>query len=110
VELDAISKQMGAVAAAAYRSGGADSFVQLVSTSTPQTFLDRASSLDRIAAGQSAQLNAARTARHRLSVANSEAARYEAAKLAVAKQLKASKLQIQAALGEQQRLLAGLKA
>ncbi|MDP9183580.1 MAG: NlpC/P60 family protein, partial [Actinomycetota bacterium] len=92
------------------RPGGADQFLQLVTTSTPQTFLDRASSLDRIAAGQSAQLAAARTARHRLDVANQEAARFEAAKTAVARQLSTAKTQIQAALDEQQHLLAGLKA
>ena len=79
-QLDAIRKSMSSVAAAAYRSGGADQFVQLVSTSTPQTFLDRASSLDRIAAGQSAQLAAARLARHRLNQVQGDLAREELAK------------------------------
>ena len=73
-QLDASARQMSSVAAAAYRTGGAGEFVQLVSTSTPQTFLDRASSLDRIAAGQSAQLADAATARHRLEVASQDAA------------------------------------
>jgi len=109
-QLAAIRKSMAAVAAAAYRSGGADQFVQLVSTSTPQTFLDRASSLDRIAAGQSAQLAAARTARHRLDVANAEAARVAAAQHAVAVALANQKATIQSALDEQEHLLAGLKA
>ena len=109
-QLNAIRKSMSSVAAAAYRSGGADQFVQLVSTSTPQTFLDRASSLDRIAAGQSAQLAAARTARHRLDVVNRDLAREEAARIRVAAALADAKRQIQASLDEQQRLLAGLKA
>jgi cell wall-associated NlpC family hydrolase len=109
-QLAAIRKSMSSVAAAAYRSGGADQFVQLVSTSTPQTFLDRASSLDRIAAGQSAQLAAARTARHRLDVVNRDLAREEAARIRVAAALADSKRQIQASLDEQQRLLSGLKA
>jgi peptidoglycan DL-endopeptidase CwlO len=109
-QLNAIRKNMSSVAAAAYRSGGADQFVTLVSTSTPQTFLDRASSLDRIAAGQSAQLAAARTARHRLDVVNRDLAREEAARNRVAAALADSKRQIQASLDEQQRLLSGLKA
>jgi cell wall-associated NlpC family hydrolase len=109
-QLNAIRKSMSSVAAAAYRSGGADQFVQLVSTSTPQTFLDRASSLDRIAAGQSAQLAAARTARHRLDVVNRDLAREEAARIRVAAALADAKHQIQASLDEQQRLLSGLKA
>jgi len=109
-QLDAIRKSMSSVAAAAYRSGGADQFVTLVSTSTPQTFLDRASSLDRIAAGQSAQLAAARVARHRLNVVQGDLVREEAAKTRVAKALAKSKSTIQSALAEQQRLLSGLKA
>jgi cell wall-associated NlpC family hydrolase len=109
-QLDAIRKSMSSVAAAAYRSGGADQFVTLVSTSTPQTFLDRASSLDRIAAGQSAQLAAARVARHRLSVVQGDLAREESAKQRVAAALTKSKRTIQSALAEQQHLLAGLKA
>jgi cell wall-associated NlpC family hydrolase len=109
-QLDKIRKGMASVAAAAYRSGGADQFVTLVSTSTPQTFLDRASSLDRIAAGQSAQLAAARTASHRLDVASAEAARQAALQAKLAHAIAAQKNQIESALSEQQQLLAGLKA
>jgi cell wall-associated NlpC family hydrolase len=110
VQLDAVRRSMSAVAAAAYRSGGADQFVQLVSTSTPQTFLDRASSLDRIAAGQSAQLAAAATARHRLDAAGRDAAREAATQQAVARKLAADKATIQDLLDQQQRLLGSLKA
>lgn len=109
-QLDVIRTSMGAVAAAAYRAGGADQFVQLVSTSTPQTFLDRASSLDRIAAGQSAQLAAASTARHRLDTASREAARERAAQKAVATRLAEYKSQIQSILSQQQQLLGSLRA
>jgi cell wall-associated NlpC family hydrolase len=109
-ELAAIRGAMAAIAAAAYRAGGADQFVQLVSTSSPQTFLDRASSLDRIAAGQSAQLAAAVTARHRLDTAAAEAAHLRAAQQQVASRLSSYKSQIQTALSEQKRLLNGLQA
>ncbi len=109
-QLAGIRKSMSAVAAAAYRSGGADQFAQLVSTSTPQTFLDRASSLDRIAAGQSAQLAAAATARHRLDVASNEARTLAQAQQAVASRLAGAKRTIQDLLDQQQRLLGSLKA
>jgi cell wall-associated NlpC family hydrolase len=108
--LAVIKKSMGAVAAAAYRSGGADQFVQLVNTSTPQTFLDRASSLNRIAAGQSAQLAAAATARHHLDSARAAATSEQAKVKDVATLMSAAKAQIESSLGEQQRLLGSLKA
>jgi len=109
-QLAAIRKSMSGVAAAAYRSGGADQFVTLVSTSTPQTFLDRASSLDRIAASQSAQLSAASTARHRLDAVSQELRREQAAQARVSRAISSAKAEIQNALDQQQRLLSGLKA
>jgi cell wall-associated NlpC family hydrolase len=109
-QLNAIRRSMAAVASSAYKSGGADQFVQLVSTSTPQTFLDRASSLNRIAAGQSAQLAAASTARHRLDSARHLASQQEQAQRKVADAMAAQKRSIQSALAEQQRLLGSLRA
>jgi cell wall-associated NlpC family hydrolase len=109
-ELSAVQDQMGAVAAAAYRSGGADQFVQLVTTSTPQTFLDRASSLNRIAAGQSAKMALAATARHRLADVQAQAAHEKAAQAAVTKDMAKQQATIESALAEQTRLLSSLKA
>ena len=73
-QLDAVKRQMSRIAAEAYRTGGTDQFVSLMSTSNPQTFLDRSSTLDRIAAGQSSQMAAAATARHRLEAVQAQAA------------------------------------
>lgn len=109
-QLALIRKSMSGVAAAAYRAGGADRFVTLVSTSTPQTFLDRASSLDRIAASQSAQLSAAATARHRLDAMSQELRREQATQARVNADLTSAKAEIQGVLDQQQRLLSGLKA
>ena len=108
--LGRIQTSMQAVAAAAYRSGGTDQFVSLMATSDPQTFLDRASSLDRIAASQSAQLAAATTARHRLAAAQADADAQQKAARAVAQKMSDAKRQIEAALSEQQQLLGSLKA
>ena len=109
-ELAGIRKSMSAVASAAYKAGGTDQFVQLVSTSTPQTFLDRASSLNRIAAGQTAELAAAATARHRLDTARHLASEQEAQQAAIAKTMAAHKAEIEGALAQEQRLLGSLKA
>jgi cell wall-associated NlpC family hydrolase len=109
-QLASIRRSMAAVASAAYKAGGTDQFVQLVSTSTPQTFLDRASSLNRIAAGQSAQLAEAATARHRLDGARLVAGQQEAAQRAIASKMASHKATIQAALAQEQRLLGGLRA
>ena len=109
-QLDAVKKSMGSVASAAYRSAGSNAFVQLVVTSSPQTFLDRASSLDRIAAGQSAQMAAAATASHRLQAAQADAAQVQAAQRKVAAALAKQKSTIESALAEQESLLGSLKA
>ena len=109
-QLATIRRSMSAVAAAAYKSGGSDQFVQLVSTSTPQTFLDRASSLNRIAAGQSAELAAAATARHRLDDARHEAGVQQAAQAAIARTLAAHKAEIESLMSQEQQLLNSLKA
>ncbi|HUR50560.1 MAG TPA: NlpC/P60 family protein [Mycobacteriales bacterium] len=109
-QLKVVQKSIQAIAAAAYRSGGTDKFVQLISTSTPQTFLDRASSLDRIAAGQSAQMAAAATARHRFAAARAEATQQQADQQAIATKMARQKSQIEEALVEQERLLGSLKA
>jgi septal ring factor EnvC (AmiA/AmiB activator) len=107
-QLDAVKRQMSRVAAEAYRTGGTDQFVSLMSTSSPQTFLDRSSSLDRIAAGQSAQMAAAATARHRLATVQAQAAQEKAAQTAITKTMKAQKAEIEKAVAEQQRILSVL--
>lgn len=108
--LAGLKQSMDSLASAAYRAGGNDQFVQLISTSSPQTFLDRVSSLNRIAAGQSSQMAAAATARHRLATVQADAARELSSQRAVAKRMAGQKRQIETALAEQQRLLGSLKA
>jgi cell wall-associated NlpC family hydrolase len=109
-QLDVVKSAMSSVVAAAYRSGGAGAFVQLVNTSTPQTFLDRASSLNRIAAGQSAQLAGAATARHRLDSASKDANDAQAAQASIARDMSDQKATIEGALADQETLLGSLKA
>ena len=104
-----LRRDMSALAASAYRHGSTGQLVQLVSGS-PQDFLDRASTLDRIAAGQSAQLAAAATARHRLDVAQALVAERQRAATAVVSRMQQQRSRIEAVLAEQSRLLGSLKA
>jgi cell wall-associated NlpC family hydrolase len=108
--LKAQRRAMSSVASSAYRTGGTDALMSLVSTQSPQSFLDRASALDRIARDQAARLAATATARHRLAGVEAEAARALAeqknAEAAVGRQKSA----IQRTLQAQKSLLAGLQA
>ena len=109
-QLDLVKVSMSSMAAAAYRNGGTDEFVSLINTATPQTFLDRAGALDRIAAGQSAQLAAAATARHRLQTVQRDAVAARSAQDAVARTMSLQKAHIEGVLAQEQRLLGSLKA
>jgi cell wall-associated NlpC family hydrolase len=84
--------------------------MSLVSTSTPQSFLDRASSLDRIARDQAARLAATATARHRLAVVEAQAARDLAAQKTQEAKVAHQKATIESTLAAQKRLLASLQA
>jgi cell wall-associated NlpC family hydrolase len=108
--LTAVRRAMNAVASSAYRSGGTDALMSLITTSNPQSFLDRASALDRIARDQAARLAATATARHRLAVVEDQAARdlvtQRSAEAAVSRQ----KAAIERTLASQKSLLSHLQA
>jgi len=106
----AVRRAMNSVAANAYRSGGTDALMSLVSTSTPQAFLDRASALDRIARDQAERLAATATARHRLAGVEAQAKRDLAEQRASEAAVAAQKATIERTLAAQRSLLAGLQA
>jgi cell wall-associated NlpC family hydrolase len=108
--LTAVRRAMNSVAASAYRSGGTDALMSLVSTSTPQSFLDRASALDRIARDQAARLAATATARHRLAAVEAQAASDLAAQKTAEAAVGRQKDTIERTLREQKSLLSHLQA
>lgn len=108
--LDEVRSAMSQVVAAAYRRGTSDRFVALVTDSDPQTFLDRASSLDRLARSQADVLDDIQTARHRLEKQQAAADRQLQAKRDAEQQLAERREAIEKALAEQRRLLDGLEA
>ncbi|MFL6238024.1 MAG: NlpC/P60 family protein [Actinomycetes bacterium] len=103
-------RAMGQVAVAAYRTGGADQFVSLVTTSNPESFLDRASSLNQISTHQSDALRALQVAQLNYQQAQAVANQQLAAQKKIAASLKTQRDAIRNTLDQEQSLLSSLKA
>ena len=103
-------RAMTQVAVAAYRTGGADQFVSLVTTSNPETFLDRAASLNHISSHQSDALRNLQVAQLQYAQAQAVARQQLAQERKIATALKSQRDTIQSALDQQQALLSGLQA
>jgi cell wall-associated NlpC family hydrolase len=104
-QLVALRKRMGGFTSAAYQSGGLDSFVTLMTTSNPQTFLDQATALDQIARDQAGQLRELRGAARRLKVEQDAARQAVDQQRAVERRLAAIKHDVEVKLARQQQLL-----
>ncbi|MYS10196.1 hypothetical protein GTW71_28040, partial [Streptomyces sp. SID6041] len=95
---------------AQYRSGGIDPALALLLSSDPDTYLDRASALDRITARQGAALGELRREQRRLNQKRSEAratlAELERSRAEVARH----KRVVERKLAEARRVLASLTA
>jgi cell wall-associated NlpC family hydrolase/outer membrane murein-binding lipoprotein Lpp len=101
---------MSQVAVAAYRTGGADQFVSLVTTSNPESFLDRAASLNQISTRQSDALQGLQVAQLAYQQARAVANQQLAQQKKIAASLKTQRDAIQSALSQQQTLLSSLQA
>ncbi|MCX5390218.1 NlpC/P60 family protein [Streptomyces sp. NBC_00094] len=101
---------LGSVAGAQYRSGGIDPALALLLSSDPDTYLDRASALDRATARQSAALGELQREQRRLDQKRTEARRaltdLEQSRAEVARH----KRTVERKLAEARRLLASLTA
>jgi len=108
--IGALQSTMGQTVAAAYRMGSSGELMTLGTSSNPQTFLDQASSLDRLARNQSAQLAAVQVARHQLATDQQAADRELAVQQAKQKQLAERKAAVEKTLADTQAVLSRLKA
>ncbi|MFD9612661.1 NlpC/P60 family protein [Streptomyces sp. NPDC059083] len=99
---------LGSVAGAQYRSGGIDPALALLLSSDPDSYLDRATALDRITARQTAELGELRRAQRALDQRRTEArtalAELEASRVEVARH----KRTVERKLAEARRVLASL--
>ncbi|MFI9120935.1 NlpC/P60 family protein [Streptomyces bikiniensis] len=101
---------LGSVAGAQYRSGGIDPALALLLSSDPDSYLERASALDRLTARQSAALGELQREQRRLGQQRSEArtalAELERSRTEVARH----KRTVERKLAEARRVLASLTA
>lgn len=109
-QLKAMQAGLGDFISAAYRSGGTNDLVQLVTTSDPQTFLDQAATLDRIARDRSTKILDVRVARRRLTAEQNAASAAVAEARAIEARLSGIKATIEASAGQQQALLSRLES
>ncbi|WP_377272011.1 NlpC/P60 family protein [Peterkaempfera sp. SMS 1(5)a] len=110
---DRLNRMLGdlsRVADAQYRSGGIDPAVQLMLSSDPGGYLDRATAMDRLAAQQADALHDVVAEQRRLDQRRAEAADRLAELEQVRRELGRDKLQMQQRLGRARALLAGLTA
>ena len=108
-QLAALQADFGSVAAAAYRSGGAGDFLTLVTTSSPQTFLDKASALDHISRNKREQIQLLRAASRELRAESAARAQAARAQQDIAARLAKMKASIEADVAAQKTLLKKLE-
>ncbi|MFF8605111.1 NlpC/P60 family protein [Streptomyces sp. NPDC015346] len=101
---------LGSVAGAQYRSGGIDPALALLLSSDPDSYLDRASVLDRVADRQGVELNRLRQEQRRLNQERTEAAELLAELERSRTQVARHKRTVEGKLAEARRLLQSLTA
>ncbi|MFF5284426.1 NlpC/P60 family protein [Streptomyces sp. NPDC012756] len=109
-ELNELRDRIGTVATGQYRSGGLDPALQLFLSENPDTYLERASALDRAGERQSAVLQQFLSEQRRLQQQRGEASEKLRDLDGVQKELGRRKGEIQGKLREAQRLLNTLTA
>jgi cell wall-associated NlpC family hydrolase len=100
---------IGRYAAAAYRTGGIDSSLQLLLAENPQEFLDSAVILDIVASSQNAALRKGQVARLKLAQATAELSQQQAQAEIVLAEMETSKAALDKKIAETEAYLAQLK-
>ncbi|WP_370412098.1 NlpC/P60 family protein [Streptomyces fradiae] len=101
---------LGSVAGAQYRSGGIDPALALLLSSDPDSYLERASALDRVTARQSAALGELRRELRRLGQQRTEASRALTELDRSRREVARHKRTVEHKLAEARRVLASLTA
>ncbi|MFI1012404.1 NlpC/P60 family protein [Streptomyces sp. NPDC020965] len=109
-ELNTLRDNLGSVASAQYRSGGMDPALQLFLSSNPESYLDQASALDQIGAKQTDAITEIQAKQRTLAQQRKEAQQKLGDLADTRKQLGTKKQEVQAKLGEAQKLLNSLTA
>ncbi|MEV3990782.1 NlpC/P60 family protein [Streptomyces sp. NPDC049837] len=109
-ELNELRDSLGSVATAQYRSGGMDPALQLLLSSDPDSYLDKASAVDAISAKQAEALETIQAKQRTLAQQRAEATAKLAGLEDVRKTLAEKKKSYQGKLAEAQQLLNTLTA
>lgn len=108
-DLKETQSSIGRYAAAAYRTGGIDSSLQLLLAENPQEFLDSAVILDIVASSQNAALRKGQVARLKLAQATAELSQQQAQAEIVLAEMETSKAALDKKIAETEAYLAQLK-
>ncbi|UZI28181.1 C40 family peptidase [Streptomyces sp. VB1] len=109
-ELNSLRQGLGSMARAQYRSGGVDPSVQLLLSSDPDGYLDKASSLDRLSAQQVSAVQEWQSKQRDLQQKRSEATAKLKELESARKEIGSKKKEIQGKLAKAQKLLNTLTA
>jgi cell wall-associated NlpC family hydrolase len=109
-ELNRLREGLGWMASAQYRSGGIDPSVQLLLSSDPDDFLDKASTLDRLSGQQVQALKKIQDKQRELAQQRAEAGEKLKDLAATRTELGDKKREVQGKLAEAQKLLNSLTA
>ncbi|MFF7239994.1 NlpC/P60 family protein [Streptomyces collinus] len=109
-ELNKLREGLGSMASAQYRSGGIDPSVQLLLSSDPDDFLDKASTLDQLSGQQVQALKKIQDKQRELAQQRAEAAEKLKDLAAARAELGDKKKEVQGKLAEAQKLLNTLTA
>ena len=107
-DLDAVRGQLRGIAAAAYRSGGLGDLASVMS-SDPAGYLERAGTLQQIAAGRADALHTVAVARHRLDGRRQAAEQAQKAAQDVARAMRDSQAEVEQSVARQRSLLSTLQ-
>ncbi|MGW1092506.1 NlpC/P60 family protein [Streptomyces sp. NPDC002596] len=108
--LNDLRNRLGSIAAAQYRSGGLDPSVQLLLSSDPNGFLEKAAALDRLSTQQLSELQRYETQQREVQQQRQQAAGKLKDLESTRKELGDKKQEIQGKLAQAQKLLNGLTA
>ncbi|MBV9487012.1 MAG: C40 family peptidase [Frankiaceae bacterium] len=109
-QLTKVTKVLSAGAAAAYKSGGLDPTISLVTSGTAQTFLDQTSSLTEVARYEATAVSTASAAQRDVAAAEKIHSAQVAQEHKIVSSLASQKSQINSLLNQAQAVLSHLKA
>ncbi|MGW6460635.1 NlpC/P60 family protein [Streptomyces sp. NPDC055078] len=109
-ELNTLRDNLGSVASAQYRSGGMDPSLQLLLSSDPDSYLDKASALDQIGTKQTEAIDEIQAKQRTLAQQRKEAQSKLGDLADTRKELGTKKREVQTKLGQAQKLLNSLSA